>query len=389
MTDVDQQKNLTLRQAVLESFPSDSRFIRIQKLLVENSLDCVVLVGGDFATWLTSYHRYLAGLSAVVMKSDGDLTLFISPEEVELARKINGGIDIRSFGEGGFGLDLDSKLTLLAALRDFKPLRDAKSVGFAGVSANIANDLGWLSPVGLDDELMRIAQRKDRDEAEKIAVAYNLCWEAHRTVETAVNEGASELEIFTRAQSVAQLSLGQPIEFVADVLAGVNTAQVCCPIAVAGSKRIEIGEPLIADIAVRAAGYWGDTCRTYVRGENDEIRVGLEKLTRILDDASLELRPGAPANEVFNSIDRALKDMFPGSAVPHHAGHGIGLSCWQGPHIIPADTSVFESGMIVAVEPGVYFANRWGIRRENEYLITKNGGVELNEALASIGNQGS
>jgi Xaa-Pro aminopeptidase len=388
MKNVDQQSTSKLRQEVLDSFPSDSRFTRIQKLLAAKSLDCVVAVGGDYATWLTGYHRYLAGLNAVVLTADGNVTLFISPEEVDVAREINGGIDIQSFGEGGFGLDLDSTSTLLAALRGFKPLRDAKGVGFAGVSASAANDLGWSSPVGLDDELVRIAQRKDRDEAEKIAVAYNLCWEAHRAVETAVNEGASELEIFTRAQSVAQLTLGQPIEFVADVLAGANTAQVCCPIAVAGAKRVEVGEPLIADIAVRAAGYWGDTCRTYVRGENDEIRGGLEMLTKILGDATLELRPGVPANEVHRNISRALEDVFPGSEFPHHGGHGIGLSCWQGPHIIPADSSVFEPGMIVAVEPGVYFANRWGIRRENEYLITENGGVELNEALASIGSQG-
>jgi Xaa-Pro aminopeptidase len=44
--------------------------------------------------------------------------------------------------------------------------------------------------------------------------------------------------------------------------------------------------------------------------------------------------------------------------------------------------------MIVALESGFYFANRWGIRGENEYLITENGGVELNEALASIGSEG-
>jgi Xaa-Pro aminopeptidase/Xaa-Pro dipeptidase len=320
--------------------------------------------------------------------ADGGITLFISPEEVDVAREINDDIEIQSFGEGGFGLDLDSTSTLLAALRGFKPLRDAKGVGFAGVSASTASEVDWSSPVGLEDELVRIAQRKDLDEAKKIAVAYNLCWEAHHAVETGVNEGASELEIFTRAQSVAQLSLGQPIEFVADVLAGTNTAQVCCPIAVAGAKRVEVGEPLIADIAVRAAGYWGDTCRSYIRGENDEIREGLEKLTKILDDATLEFRPGMPANEAHRNINRALDSAFPGSEFPHHGGHGIGLSCWQGPHIIPSDSSVFEPGMIVAVEPGAYFANRWGIRRENEYLITRDGAVELNDALASIASQG-
>src|ERR1039458_8404843 len=62
---------------------------------------------------------YLAGLNAVVLTADGDVTLFISPEEVDVAREINSGIEIQSFAEGGIGLDLGSTSTLLVALRGF------------------------------------------------------------------------------------------------------------------------------------------------------------------------------------------------------------------------------------------------------------------------------
>ena len=116
-----------------------------------------------------------------------------------MAREINGGSEIQSFGERGCGLHLDSTSTPLAALRVFGLLRDAKGVRFAGVSASTANDLSWLSPVGLDDQRVRIAQRKDHDGAKRIAVMYILSGEAHQAVETKVNEGAPDLEIFLRA----------------------------------------------------------------------------------------------------------------------------------------------------------------------------------------------
>ena len=325
---------------------------------------------------MTGYNRYLAGLSAVIVGADGDVTLVTSPEEVPLAIATSSAREVRSFGTGGFGLDLDSMSTLLGELRQIKSLQGPRRIGYAGLSDGTAAKMDWQSATSVEGDLQRVSMRKDRDEAEKVGVAYNLCWEAHRAVEAAVDAGASELEIFTQAQSVAQLASGQPIEFIADVLAGPNSSQVCCPIAVAGSKRVETGEPLVADIAVRSGGYWGDTCRTYLRGENAEIEVGLEKLTALLDGAAQLLRPGVRGCDVHASLKESLQDIFPGSEFPHHGGHGIGFDCWESPHIIPSDDSVFQSGMIVAVEPGAYYEGRWGIRRENEYLITEAGGVD-------------
>ena len=63
-------------------------------------------------------------------------------------------------------------------------------------------------------------------------MAYNLCWQAQAATAKAVSDGASEIEVFTTAHSVAQLAFGEPVEFVADVLAGPNAAQVCCPVAI-------------------------------------------------------------------------------------------------------------------------------------------------------------
>jgi hypothetical protein len=58
------------------------------------------------------------------------------------------------------------------------------------------------------------------------------------------------------AQVAAQVAHGEPVEFGADLLAAGNTAEVCGPIAVAGRARTA---PVIADITMRADGYWADT----------------------------------------------------------------------------------------------------------------------------------
>ena len=73
----------------------------------------------NYANWLTGYNRYLAGLSEdEFVGADGDVTLVTSPEEVPLAIATSSAREVRSFGTGGFGLDLDSMSTLLGELRE-------------------------------------------------------------------------------------------------------------------------------------------------------------------------------------------------------------------------------------------------------------------------------
>jgi Xaa-Pro dipeptidase len=225
---------------------------------------------------------------------------------------------------------------------------------------------------------------KDRDEAEKVAISYNLCLAAQRAVGEGVEEGASELELFTRAHSTAQLLFGAPVEFISDLLSGPNSAGVCCPIAVPGPRRANQGEPVVAGLAVGAGGYWGDTCRTYVHGSNQEVEESLDLLASVLEATVSQMRPGIRGCDLFDSMSLALASAFPDATpFPHHGGHGIGLGPADSPHVIPADETRLEAGMILAIEPDAYFTGLYGVRTENEYLVTSVGGIELNAALSA------
>ncbi len=49
---------------------------------------------------------------------------------------------------------------------------------------------------------------------------------------------------------------------------------------------------------------------------------------------------------------------WPDGEFPHHGGHGVGLSVFDDPHVIPADEQPLESWMVMALEPGVYLPGR-------------------------------
>jgi Xaa-Pro aminopeptidase len=252
--------------------------------------------------------------------------------------------------------------------------------GLGGMGSLLAGEIS-AELVEVDSALRRLRLIKDEDELARILHAYELCWLGQQAVAEGATQGASEIEMFSAAQRAAQVAHGEPIEFLADLLAGDDTAEVCCPIRIAGTRRVSPGEPVIADVVVRADGYWGDTADTHVSGTNQEVEEARAELLAILEHARTELRTGATGAAVFRAMERRILDAFPGGEFPHHGGHALGLTSFEDPHVIPSDETPLESWMVIAVEPGVYFPGRWGARVENVFVVTPDGGVEMRDAM--------
>jgi Xaa-Pro aminopeptidase len=80
------------------------------------------------------------------------------------------------------------------------------------------------------------------------------------------------------------------------------------------------------------------------------------------------LRPGVRAGEVDAGVRETIERA--GGSYPHHTGHGLGTAFHEEPRIIPGSDRELESGMVVALEPGIY-AKDWGLRVERVVLVTE------------------
>jgi Xaa-Pro aminopeptidase len=266
-------------------------------------------------------------------------------------------------------------------------VRSARRIGFSdeiGGMAELVRANVDAEQVDAVDTLYRIRLLKDEDELDKVLHAYELCWLGQRTVgELAQQPGITEIELFSAALSAAQNANGAPIGFLTDLLSGSKTPDVCCPIHVASPRVVSDGEPVVADVALGAHGYWGDSAETHICGSNPEVSAIRGRLLEILADAGRELVPGNTGAAIFDQIDRNIRESFPGGEFPHHGGHGISVSSFEDPHLIPSDHTPFESWMLLAVEPGVYFPGHIGARVENIFVVTPDGGVELRDAMGA------
>ena len=366
------------------------RLERLRSWMDDESVDCTVVFGIDNVNHLCGYWRYFGGPSALVVGRDGERTLVVMLDEARVASELASADEVIGFGERGFGIDLDPVAGLIASLAAVPVVASARRIG---VSSELPGaDVRFSGAVSAEvvdagDILYRLRLIKDGDELERILASYRLCWVGHEAIAERARPGAQEIELFTAAQSAAQIASGGPIEFVSDLLSGPNAAEVCCPIRVAGRRAAEEGDPIVADVVVRSNGYWGDSCETHIAGSNDEISAVREELLAILDGSRAQLVPGAKGSDVFRDMKKRILSTFPGGEFPHHGGHALGLTGFEDPHVIPSDVTPFEPWMVLALEPGVYFPGRYGARVENVFIVTPDGGMELREAFG-VGDGG-
>jgi Xaa-Pro aminopeptidase len=349
-------------------------------------LDCVVVAGAEGVTHLTGYARYYGGPAAVVIERDGTRTLAVMFDEARIARGLSDADEVIGYGDRGFGIDLNPVQRLAETLAVLPAVSRAGRIGFGstlpGLEKALARQIG-AERVSADSTLHRLRMIKDEDELARILASYELCWLGQRTVAERAVRGTAEIEIFSAALMAMQVESGGPVEFLTDLLSGPNTAEVCCPIHVAGERRVEEGDPVIADIAARPRnGYFGDTAETHSVGSSPEAEGARSVLLEILAHAGKLLVPGARGSDIFRETAQRIDAAFPGSEFPHHGGHALGVTSFEDPHIIPSDVTPLEPWMVIAIEPGVYFPGRYGARVENIFVVSPEGGVELRTAFA-------
>jgi Xaa-Pro aminopeptidase len=362
------------REAVV---PLGSPLKRVTRWLEQSEHDVLVLTGAAWVRWLSGYARYGAGLAALLVRRDGSVVLFVPSYEIRFARECvdESRVSLRAYTDDGFGLLRDPLVPLTASLREVPGIGDARV-------AHV--DSAWLSDTGLSTSSLNdvsgaieeIRLVKSAVELDEIARRVAMCWVAQHAVGQALDWGASEIELYSLARASAEGHWGSPIEMNADVIGGPSCAGVGAPVSVPGRRVVQPGESLIVDLVMGASGYFADITWTHLRGENLEQQALRDSLVNVMTTVARGLVPGRRCSDVYREMAHLIHDVAPLDTFTHHGGHGIGLSGYEAPFLAPFDDTELEEGMTLALEPGAYGHGR-GVRVENNYVVTKHGGVEI------------
>lgn len=141
-------------------------------------------------------------------------------------------------------------------------------------------------------------------------------------------------------------------------------------------KKIGKNENVLVDCGAKHEGYCADLSRTFMYGKPSlELQERYTKVWEAQKEAFATIKHG---NHAFHSMEVAEKII--GHTIPHALGHGIGLETHDTGVIHLRDTKfTYLTGMAVAVEPG-YYGKKWGIRIEDDGIVTKTGCERLSTA---------
>jgi Xaa-Pro aminopeptidase len=142
----------------------------------------------------------------------------------------------------------------------------------------------------------------------------------------------------------------------------------------AGDRVIEEGELVVIDTGCRVGGYVSDYTRTLATGELDAEMRDAYDVVLAAQQAGLDaIRAGVTGVDA----DAAARDVIEVSdfagAFGHGLGHGLGLDVHEAPRLSTESADTLAAGNVVTVEPGVYLAGRFGVRIEDDVIVTADG----------------
>jgi Xaa-Pro dipeptidase len=164
-----------------------------------------------------------------------------------------------------------------------------------------------------------------------------------------------------------------------------------------GSRKpqtLREGSILMLDDGCAVEGYNSDITRTFVLGKPTDKMLSVFDVVRRAQTAALSAaRPGVPTADVDAAARKVVVDAGYGPGFKfftHRVGHGIGMDGHEWPYFVHNNMYGWDlnprlaASMTLSDEPGVYIPGEFGIRLEDELLVTNNGAELLTPQCPSL-----
>ncbi|MBE0636324.1 aminopeptidase P family protein [Candidatus Bipolaricaulota bacterium] len=341
--------------------------LRRQRLLETITTEAFIATNWEGSDPVTL--RYLSGFTgegSLIISRDHAILLTDS-RYTEQASQETSGLDIQE-GRGWNGQDLVDGLTQ----------HSLTQATFSSIRASVywlkeLEKLGNLKFVAEKDPVSQLRRVKSPEELDHLRAAAKVADAALAELVPWIKVGMSEAEIALQLEMLIRSADAEGSAFGINVSAGANTAlNHYNPFHHAVS--LKPGDLLLLDFGANVKGYRSDITRTFVVGkpsarDREIYDIVLKANCRAIDAVRAGIT-GIAADAVARDL---IKEAGFGDNFGHGLGHGIGLEVHEAPSLSPLSKDTLEPGMVVTIEPGIYFTGIGGVRIEDDAIVTETG----------------
>ena len=354
-----------------------ARLQHAQKLMTERApkYDALFVAPGTSLYYFTGIRWGMSErLLALVLPRTGNPIIVVPAfEEGRMREKLQFAAEVRTWQED----ESPTKITA-AALAD-RGIRTGR-IGMEETAPFTCYDHFRAAAPGLEcvsADLVTIACRghKSAHELELMRLACEATFDVFRAVFASVKEGMSQEEISKLVEGgFSKMGLHGG----ALVLLGASAA---LPHGSVKPQKLKESDVILIDGGCAVEGYQSDVTRTGVLGKPPEKVARAFAIVRKAQDAALD---AARAGRLSGAVDDAARKVITDAGFgpdyklfTHRLGHGIGLDGHEHPYLVRGSTTVLEPGMTFSNEPGVYVLGEFGLRCEDDMVITAGGTAQL------------
>jgi Xaa-Pro dipeptidase len=145
-------------------------------------------------------------------------------------------------------------------------------------------------------------------------------------------------------------------------------------------RKLKRPDVILVDTGTTVDGYWSDLTRTFFLGKETRKFKEVYKIVADAHAAAIAaVAPGVECQAVDAAARKVIEDAGYGERFIHRTGHGLGLDGHEPPYLVKGNTTKLQAGMVVTIEPGIYIPGVFGVRIEDDVVVTPTGRKVLSQ----------
>jgi Xaa-Pro dipeptidase len=143
---------------------------------------------------------------------------------------------------------------------------------------------------------------------------------------------------------------------------------------------------VLIDAGCGVDGYTSDITRTiFWRGEpSAKYREVYNTVFEAQQTAASIAKPGVECQELDRTARRIIEKAGYGKFFTHRLGHGMGMDGHEHPYLVEGNSYKLKPGNVVTIEPGIYMLGEFGVRIEDDFVVTETGIEQMSPKVSKV-----